>query len=154
MDRKFENRFGLSKLHLRIGIGVPQPFDWADFLKLADELAGRQEEYCLRTAIGRAYSFVYHLARRRILDNNFIIVPGGDSHKQVWEKYDNSPEPECKKLYSMAKGLKEKRERADYNLSYARIEDDIPEVLDIARSFAERLHKLNPRLPVNKGVRP
>jgi hypothetical protein len=132
---------------------VAQTFDWSDYLKLAEELAKRREEYCLRTAISRSYYYVYHLARKRIIDNGFIIVRGGDSHKQVWEKFDGSPEFDCKKLYQLAKRLKDKRQQADYDQVFPRIQDELPEVLQMTRKFAADLAKLHPRLPVNSGVK-
>jgi hypothetical protein len=130
-----------------------RPFDWPDYLTLADELAVRPEEYCLRTAISRAYYYAYHLARQRILDNDFIIVPGGDSHKQVWEKFRDSPEHECRKLYLLAEKLKDKRQRADYDKDFPRIAGEFPTILNMTRRFAEDLARLNPRLPVNRGIR-
>ena len=129
------------------------PFDWPDYLKLAEELAERSEESCLRTAISRAYYYIYHLGKKRILDNGFPLVRGGDTHKQVWEKFDNSPEFSCRKLYQLAKRLKDKRQQADYDQVYPRIEDEFPEILRLARKFADDLANLNPRLPVNTGIR-
>lgn len=129
-----------------------EPFDWSEFQKLADELAKRPEESCLRTAIGRAYYYVFHLARKRIEANGFFIIRGADTHKQVWEKYNSSLEFDCKKLGEIANRLKEKRQRADYEEHYARIGDDLPAVLAEARDFAARIARLNPRFPVNTGV--
>lgn len=129
------------------------PFDWPDFLTLAEELSVRREEYCLRTAIGRAYYYAYHLARQRVLDNQFTIALGGDSHKQVWEKFGNSPEPACRKLHGLAIRLKDKRQRADYDKHYSRIQDEFPTVLDLARRFATELSTLPARHPVNTGIR-
>ena len=131
---------------------VTPPFDWPDFLKLADELSARSEESCLRTAIGRAYYYAYHLARQRVLDNGFIIMRGGDSHKQVWEKFGNSPEPACKKLYGLATRLKDKRQQADYDKHYPRIQDEFPAILELARKFAADLSTLPLRHPVNSGA--
>jgi hypothetical protein len=128
-------------------------FDWPDFLNLAVELSSRPEESCLRTAIGRAYYYTYHLARQRVLDNGFSILPGGDSHKQVWEKFGNSPKPGCKKLYGLGTRLKDKRQRADYDRHYARIQDEFPAVLDLAHRFATELSALPARHPLNTGVR-
>jgi hypothetical protein len=129
-----------------------QPFDWPDYLTLADELAKRSEECCLRTAISRAYYYVYHLARKRVTDNGFIIIRGGDTHKQVWEKFSGSPDWDCKKLCELAKRLHDKRKQADYDMPYPKIEGEFPEVLNLARRFAVDLGRLNARLPVNTGV--
>jgi hypothetical protein len=132
---------------------VTTAFEWRGFLTLAEELGARSEEYCLRTAISRAYYYAYHLARLRVIDNEFIIVGGGDSHKQIWEKYRDSPEYECKKLYLLAEHLKDKRQRADYDKEFRRVQDECPAVLTMTRKFAQDLAQLNPRLPVNRGVR-
>jgi uncharacterized protein (UPF0332 family) len=130
-----------------------QPFDWSDYFKLAGELANRTEDSCRLTAIGRAYYYVFHLARARIEANGFAIFPGGDSHKQVWEKYTGNAESDCKKLGEIAKRLKEKRQRADYEDFCARLGDDMPAILADAQDFADRLAKLPARLPTNTSVR-
>jgi len=128
-------------------------FDWPDFLTLADELSQRPEEGCMRTAISRSYYYVYHLARQRIIANQFPLVRGGDTHKQVWEKFENDPDYRCKKLYELAKKLHDKRRQADYELIYPRIEGEFPAVLELARRFAADLNALEERLPVNRGAR-
>jgi hypothetical protein len=122
-------------------------------LTLADELAKRAEEACLRTAISRAYYYAYHLGRQRIIENQFVIVSGGDSHKQVWEKFESSPNWECKKLALIAGKLKDKRQRADYDKMFPRIADELETVLDMARRFAAELGRLDARLPANRGIR-
>lgn len=121
-------------------------------MELATELSTRQEESCLRTAISRSYYYAYHLARERILRNGFTIVRGGDTHRQVWEKFDASPDGNCKKLYSLALMLKDKRQQADYEALFPRIKDEFPAVLSLAQRFAEGLARLDPRLPRNTGV--
>jgi uncharacterized protein (UPF0332 family) len=128
-------------------------FDWSQFLEVSEELGKRPEESYLRTAIGRAYYYVFHLARKRLIENRFFIIQGGDSHKQVWEKFDTSPDSQCRRLAATAKYLKERRQRADYDASYPRIEDDIPIVIERAKKFAKELASLRPDLPRNLGVR-
>ncbi len=100
-----------------------------------------------------AYYYVFHLARRRLTENRFSINKGVDSHKQVWEKFDSSPDNQCRRLAVMAKFLKERRQRADYEASYPRIEEDIPIVIEQAKKFAEEISRLQPDLPRNLGVR-
>jgi len=116
-------------------------------------LANRTEESCLRTAVGRAYYYAFHLARKRVLDNGFPITQREDSHKQVWEKYSASPEFECKKLAEIAMRLKGKRQRADYEEHYPRLSDDAPQVVADAEDFAKRLARRPQRLPANTGIR-
>ena len=48
-------------------------FDWADYLRLAQELAQRGEESCKRSAVSRAYYSVFNLARRWFFHNDQAI---------------------------------------------------------------------------------
>lgn len=130
-----------------------QPFSWQDYLTLANQLSARTEEYCLRTAISRTYYYIYHLARQRIIDNQFSIARGENSHRQIWEKFENDPDPRCKKLYFTAKKIHDKRKQADYDIPYPKIDGEFPAVIEMARRFAQDLNQLDQRLPVNRGVR-
>src|SRR5438874_5019813 len=107
-----------SHLHLRAGVMAEQPFDWADYLKLAQELATRKEEACLRCSLSRAYYFIYNLALIRAERNGFVSRQGESTHGQLWQLFSKSPESECIRLGQVALRLKEKRERADYKQVY------------------------------------
>src|SRR5579859_5246477 len=125
------------------------PFDWPEYLALAEELSKREEESCVRTAISRAYYFVYHLARQRLIDNGFVIAPGVPTHKQVWEKFQSSPDFRCRKLHDLGRILHDKRNQADYDNPYrGRIESESPALLESAKKFASDLEALEKRLPV------
>ena len=124
-----------------------QPFDWTSYYTLANELAGRADEASRRSAISRTYYYVYHLALTRAANNGFAVIVGEASHKQLWRNYGESPEPNCRKLAEIAKRLKEKRERADYNNFYPRIDDEINELINAAQDFAARLVALPARFP-------
>jgi len=130
-----------------------QSFDWSEYFKLADELAKRKDEAALRSALSRAYYYVYHLALSRALNNGFTTRSGEGTHTQMWRNYSGSPEPDCRKLAEIGGRLKEKRERADYNQIYARIDEEIPDMLADAQDFAARLQKLNPRFPNPTSIR-
>src|SRR5271166_3186842 len=113
-----------------------QPFDWTRYYTLAAQLAGRQDEASRRSAISRAYYYVYHIALARAAGNGFVREPGEASQQQLWRNYSSSPDPNCKKLGEIAKRLKEKRERADYEKSYVRIDDDVNGLIKEANDFA------------------
>jgi uncharacterized protein (UPF0332 family) len=130
-----------------------QPFDWSEYLKLAEELAARNEEACLRSSLSRAYYCVYNLARTRAERNGFVSVQGESIHGQLWRLFSQSPEPECIYLGQIALRLKEKREKADYKPVYHRIEEEVPQVLSEAQDFAARLERLAPRHPNPASVR-
>lgn len=130
-----------------------QPFDWTEYLILAQELAARKEEACLRSSLSRMYYYVYNLAVTRAVRNGFVLVPGESTHGQLWRLFSQSPEPECIYLGQIALRLRDKRVRADYNPVYRRIEEEVPEVLLEAQDFAARLRKLAQRLPNPTSVR-
>jgi uncharacterized protein (UPF0332 family) len=123
------------------------PFEWAEYLTLADELSKRTEESCRRSAMGRAYYYVYHLALARSIANGLVVRSGEGTHTQLWRIFSQSPDPSTRKLGELAKRLKEKRERADYNAYYSRLEEEIPEMLADAKAFATALSALPARFP-------
>jgi len=130
-----------------------QPFDWSQFLTLAQELARRPQEASLRSSVSRAYYFVYNLALARAARNGFESIRGESTHVQLWRLYNDSPEGACIALGQIAQRLKEKRERADYSPVYARIQEEVPQVLTDAQDFAERLASLPDRHPSPSAVR-
>ena len=131
------------------------PFNWIAYFTLANELAARNDdEAALRTAISRAYYYVYHLALQRAQGNNFKIQEGdGGTHQQLWRIFSGSPDPECKRLGHIASRLREKRVRADYNANFARVSEEVPALIGDAQDFANRLANLPPRLPNPASVR-
>ena len=129
------------------------PFDWIEYYNLADELARRANEASRRSAISRAYYYIYHLALARAVGNGFQMIAGEASHKQLWRTYGESPEYRCKELAVIANRLKEKRERADYNKYYPRIDDEVNQLINDARDFAARLVALPERFPNPAHVR-
>lgn len=132
---------------------ITRSFDWSHYFKIAKELASRSDEAAIRSAMSRAYYYIYHLALERAQSNGFAAVPGESSHKQLWRIYSASSEPSCQQLAQIADRLKEKRERADYRSTYARIADDIPDMLADAQDFATRLQQLHQRHPNPASVR-
>lgn len=130
-----------------------QSFGFEKLLEVAEELARRSEEQYLRTAVGRAYYYIFHLARQRLKENRFPLIKGADSHRQVWEKFSGSPDSRCRLLGETGSVLKEKRVMADYEQSYPRIEEDASIVVDMAKRFAKQLSQLKADLPRNMGVK-
>lgn len=131
----------------------PMPFDWSEFLALADELGKRADEASLRSALSRAYYYVYHLALKRAQANNFKALSGEGTHIQLWRVFSANPDPDCRKLAEIAVRLKQKRERADYDDFYARVQEEIPGVLADAHEFTIRLARLPERHPNPKSQR-
>jgi hypothetical protein len=130
------------------------PFDWSQYLRLAQELGGRPDnEASLRSAISRAYYYVYHLALERAEANAYRPRPGEAKHAQLWRVFSGSPEPDCQRLAVIAARLKEKRERADYENHFARIDEEVPGLLAEAQAFATLLATVHSRHPNPASMR-
>jgi uncharacterized protein (UPF0332 family) len=123
------------------------PFDWSEYFRLADQLGKRADEASLRSAISRAYYYVYHLALTRAEANSYKSLPGEGTHSQLWRVFSRSPEPDCQRLAVIAVRLKEKRERADYENYFVRVVEEVPILLADAREFAALLNRLPVRHP-------
>lgn len=128
------------------------PFAWSQFLSLSEELGTRADEASLRSAISRAYYYVYHLALKRAVENGFIVVAGG-VHIQLWRLFLENPEPDCKRLGTIAGRMKRQRERADYEDVFARLGEEVTPMLADAREFASILLRLPARHPNPKAMR-
>jgi hypothetical protein len=127
-------------------------FDWSGYLTLADGLAAQPDEGSLRSSVSRAYYYVYHIALERATRNGFNAIEGG-MHKQLWNLYQGVPVPDCQRLGQMGVRLKLRRERADYHNTYPRLNDEVAEVLQEARDFAQRLARIDARHPNPAGMR-
>lgn len=123
------------------------PFDWHNFLLLAEELAKRGDEAAKRTAISRAYYFIFNLGYARAEANGAFI--GGDRHTQCWRRYLSTPDPTCKTLGNMGERMKLRRTSADYEApTKARLNDDVQRSLEEARQFMSALAALPQRFPL------
>lgn len=122
-------------------------FDWSGYLDLAQELQKRTDEASLRTAISRAYYFVYNTAQNRPAVSEYRLDPKLPKHEELWSLYERN-DGECKRLATIANRLKFKRVKADYqNFSYTRVADELRGVITDAKTCAEILAALDISLP-------
>jgi hypothetical protein len=128
-------------------------FDWNGYLTLAEELSTRSDEASKRSAISRAYYFVYNLALERAKQNRFETKRDEATHVQLWKLYGASPDPLCQSLSELARRLKSRREQADYEKFFPRHEEAVPQALAGARRFAATLQKVPLRLPSRASSR-
>jgi uncharacterized protein (UPF0332 family) len=129
------------------------PFDWLWYLQLAEQLATQKNEAALRSAISRAYYYVYHLALTRAKTNGFQPVRNEPQHAQLWALFVGNPDAACIRLGELGRRLKEIRARADYEDLFLRIEDEVEVVIRDAKAFAVNLNSLAARLPSPQNVR-
>jgi hypothetical protein len=122
-------------------------FDWNRFLALAIELQKVPDEASLRTAISRAYYFVYNVARNRPAVSQYRFDLKAPAHEQLWALYTRNS-GDCKVLADIAVRLKMRRVKADYqNFSYPRAADDLVGVLIDAQKCASILSALDEDYP-------
>ncbi len=123
------------------------PFDWSQYLVLATELGARPDEASIRTALSRAYYYVYHIALIRAQSNDFVLKLDDFTHAQLWLLFSESPEPACQRLAAIANRMKERRVRADYKSTFPRIAEEVPGTLADAQTFVAGLQRLPARHP-------
>jgi hypothetical protein len=124
------------------------PFDWNNFLTLADELASRIDETSKRTAISRAYYCVFNLAYARAESRVGARPRGVTSHQWWWNQYIGTPDSTCRQLGNTGDRMKRLRHRADYkSADIPRLDDEVRRMLEEARQCLADLATLDPTYP-------
>lgn len=125
------------------------PFDWIHYLTLAKELANRPDDASKRTAISRAYYFVFNIAYARAEITAGPIPGEYGYHKWCWDKYRNTPDPACKKLGIDGQRMQGRRRRVDYEKAdIHRLDDEVLRTLEDARQFQIDFGNLPARYPL------
>lgn len=124
------------------------PFNWTEYLVLARRLAMNPDVASKRSAISRAYYFVYNVASDRLLGNGGRFPGGESSHNWCWNKYQKTPDPGCMQLGLDGQRMKARREWADYKKGdKPRLADEVERTLEEAREFQESISILPARFP-------
>jgi len=121
------------------------PFDWNNFLSLAEQLAANDNEASKRTAISRAYYCAFNLALARVGPR-----PRGErrTHQWCWAQYTRTPDLTCQRLGNTGFRLKRMREEADYDgTQNPRLDEEAQRMLEDARQFLADLSTLDLRYP-------
>jgi hypothetical protein len=125
------------------------PFDWNEYLALARQLAAANDEASKRSAISRAYYFVFNIAFARA-EATAGRFPGGETtHKWCWDRYERTPDPSCRRLGIRGTRMKRLRVKADYKATdIPRLDDEVRRMISEAQQFRANLDALNPRYPL------
>ncbi len=124
------------------------PFDWNEFLSLAQQLATSKDEASKRTAISRAYYCVSNVAFARAESAGCRYPRGEGYHHWCGRKYLETADSSCRKLGVDGKRMLALRVRADYNSGeIRRLDDTVLRMLGDAQQFLAALATLNPRYP-------
>src|ERR1700685_4349930 len=87
-------------------------FDWSEYLALANHLATNHDEASHRSAISRAYNWVYHKATERAVASG---CQDPKNHVKLWDLYTKGQSDRaCIKLSRMGDRMKKERIEADY----------------------------------------
>jgi uncharacterized protein (UPF0332 family) len=122
------------------------PFDWHNFLTLAEELAAGFDEASKRTAISRAYYCVFNLAVARAVSKVGPRPKDTPSHQWCWDQW--TLDPACRQLGNTGDRMKRMRHKADYNpKDNPRMDDDVRRMLEEAHQFLAALAALDPEYP-------
>lgn len=118
------------------------------YLRLAEELAARPDEAAKRTAISRAYYFVFNIAFARAESAAGRCPVNAGRHAWCWNQYIQSPDSTCKQLGNDGDRMKRRRVEADYvQLTKVNLNAEVQLMLAEARSFGARLAALPARFP-------
>jgi len=123
------------------------PFDWNEFLNLAEDLATRNDEASKRTAISRAYYAVFHSALARATQRSGQPPQNVPVHGWCWGKYQSTNDMACHELGNKGSRLKRRRTLADYKENIPRIDDEVRAALEEARRFPADLAALDAAFP-------
>jgi hypothetical protein len=124
-------------------------FDWANYLRLAEDLAAKADEASLRTAISRAYYSIFNVAYERA-EKNLGRKPAssGSHHKWCWDAYGNCNDSTCQELAVEGRRLKWLRVDVDYKSEQKRhLNFQCQRVLADVHAFSAKLSALDAALP-------
>jgi hypothetical protein len=117
------------------------PFDFVDFLDLADDLSNRSDEAAWRSAISRAYYAILHVAYRTLPAPAQATISHRTAHRTTWQFYTASSVAACRQIGHAGIRLQRARVQADYRaLPYISLAQTLRDVA-LARQTMVRLHR-------------
>jgi len=117
------------------------PFDFADFLDLADDLANRSDEAAYRSAISRAYYAVLHVAYRTLPAAAQASISHRMTHRTTWQFYTTSSLTVCRQVGNAGISLRDFRVDADYRMLPIVSSTRALRLVALARLTMERLRR-------------
>ena len=92
------------------------PFDFIDYLDLADSLAAGSDEAAWRSAISRAYYAALHVAFQALPLSIRGTITHRTTHRDVWQLYTTSSVAACRQIGHAGIRLQRARVQADYRV--------------------------------------
>jgi uncharacterized protein (UPF0332 family) len=92
------------------------PFDWKQFLVLAQTLSNNTDEASLRSSVSRAYYSAFNTALRRAESHGYVSKSDqlGGMHDNLWDLYANNKDITCENIAKIGQRMKRRRVSADY----------------------------------------
>lgn len=118
------------------------PFDWKEYLSLAEELAKRNDEAALRAAVSRAYYAAFCTARNHLRQKGNIIPNSEQTHKIVWESFKQKGKDHAA-VYQNGNRLKNKRRQADYDDEVDKLSNLVETALVDAKNVFHWLERIS-----------
>ena len=123
-------------------------FQWSKFLDLAKTLAAAtNDDASLRSAVSRAYYCAFNLALARAKGNSYRPPEDAGIHDQLWGLYSRNDDKTCAILAILGQRMKRRRVKADYHLSFDRLDDEVTLAIADAEQFLSLLSGLGQDLP-------
>jgi len=124
------------------------PFNWDEFLNLAEQLATAPDDASKRSAISRAYYAVFNPAFSRAEQNCGKPV-GTNKHEWCWNRYMGTVDGtnKCQEVGIQGDRLKQMRVKADYKDHVDRLDDEVKAAIKRAKDIKGRLQALNAQMP-------
>lgn len=123
-------------------------FDWSEYLKLAQELAGDgagspNEEAKLRSSVSRAYYAAFCKARNHLRDiDGYQISQHVNVHKHVRDQFKDSSNKARKKIGTDLDRLRKRRNKADYDDFVNKLPQLTIMSLELSRNIISALNTL------------
>jgi uncharacterized protein (UPF0332 family) len=126
-------------------------FDWCNYLLLAEEIANRNEEQCLRSSISRAYYAAFHVSLKTLQQNGKVRLEdqGRGIHQELIKTLRSSRNSVEKKTGNRLDRLRCYRNNADYKPIMGNLPDRAKESVRLARIIIEEYG--GKRLPAYRG---
>jgi len=120
-------------------------FDWAEYLNLADALAGQSNQAALRSAVSRAYYAAFHRASQKLIDEQQIYRSDPTQprkHKAIWDMYRDSTDANRQRIGVKGDRLRKNRTDADYNDAFITNITAVTSCIGTARSLCKSIDQL------------
>lgn len=124
-------------------------YNWTDYIELSEKLLEKDifpelVESAKRSAISRAYFGAFCLARNLLAEKGWLKVKNNiQDHKNVKNFFENSSDKTKKKIGTKLDRLRKRRNEADYNNVFYKVDNYAQFCVKMAKEIQEELKKIS-----------